>query len=413
MKLPISISLRYLLGKKTHHAINFISGISVAGILTGTAALIIILSVFNGFQQVIQSLYNVFDPDIKITAIKGKVFIPDEGLKNKISSMAGVAGISETIEDNALFRYRNHQHIGLIKGVDQNYQQFSQLGEKILQGEFVLNDSTGPYAVVGAGVAYYLNMGLDDAFYPLEVFVPSRKSNLSTSFSGEAFNSLAIRPSALFSVQQDFDISYVITPLSFARKLLEYSTEVSALEVYLEPTADLKSIQKNISQMLGSEFKVANRYQQQASLYKIMRTEKYAIFIILAFILIVATFTLIGSLSMVISEKQRDIAIYMAMGAPVSFIRKVFLYQGLWISMAGGIGGILLGAFICFLQQTFGFVKINTSGSSFVISQYPVEMQGMDFLVVFVFVIIIGIIASWIPARRSTQKSFTTYLRVE
>jgi lipoprotein-releasing system permease protein len=222
---------------------------------------------------------------------------------------------------------------------------------------------------------------------------------------------MAISPSALFSVQQDFDISYVYS--LYLTEVFRVFNEVSALEVYLEPTADLKSIQKNISQMLGSEFKVANRYQQQASLYKIMRTEKYAIFIILAFILIVATFTLIGSLSMVISEKQRDIAIYLAMGAPVSFIRKVFLYQRLWISMAGGIGGILLGAFICFLQQTFGFVKINTSGSSFVISQYPVEMQGMDFLVVFVFVIIIGIIASWIPARRSTQKSFTTYLRVE
>jgi ABC-type lipoprotein release transport system permease subunit len=413
LRLSLFFAFRYLFGRKSHNAINFISGISLAGITVGTMALIIVLSVFNGFEDLVKKLYNTFDPDIKITAARGKVFSPDSLPAGNIGKMEGVAGISRVVEDKALFRYRDKQHIGILKGVDPDYPRYSQLGEMMLDGDFFLGDTANPFAIAGSGVAWYLSMGLDDIFYSLEVYVPSRTYQPGNLLAGEAFRSLRIRPAGIFSVQQDFDTRYVLAPISFARVLWDYQNEVTAIEVHLKAGADAGKVSGKISRLLGSGYKVQDRYQQQESLYKIMKTEKYAIFLILSFIILVATFNVVGSLSMVVVEKQKDIAILRGMGAGRSVVRNIFISQGMAISLGGGMLGMLLGFIACFLQQQYGWVRIYTSGNSFVVDQYPVLMQAGDFAMVAGIVMLTGFIAAWIPASRSAGKDISGQIRAE
>jgi len=413
MRLPLFVALRYLVSRKANSAINIISLISAAGILTGTAALIVVLSVFNGFGEVIRGLYNSFDPDLKITAVQGKIFKPDSASLQKVKQLAGVAGVVEVLEDNALFRYNDHQHIGVLKGVDSSFGQLSGLGEKVLRGSFVLEDEMGSFALAGAGVAYYLGLNPDDFFHPLEIYAPSRNFNPTGLNAASAFRRQALPVAGIFSIQQDFDVKYVLVPLKVARQLWDYPQEVSALEVYLKPGADPENLKKKISSILGTGFTIADRAQQQAMLYKIMRTEKYAIFIILSFIILVAAFTLISTIGMMAIEKQKDIAILLSMGSTGRHIRHIFLLQGMLISVAGGVAGLGLGALACFLQEKFGLIKINTSGNSFVINEYPVHMQLPDFFVVLTIVLIIGFLAASLPASRASDEQTAFYLRQE
>lgn len=413
MRFPLFVAFRYLISRKGDSAINIISLISAAGILVGTAALIVVLSVFNGFGDVIRGLYNSFDPDLKITALQGKVFIPDSLAIHKIKKLEGVAGVVAVIEDNALFRYNGQQHIGVLKGVDSDFEKLSGIGQRILRGIFLLEDPSGSYALAGAGVAYYLGLNPDDFFHPLEIYVPSRNFNPAGLSAANAFLRQALPVSGIFSIQQDFDVKYIITPLEIARKLYDYPHEVSALELYLKPEANIRELKRQVISIFGPEYSVADRAEQQAMLYRIMRTEKYAIFIILSFIILVAAFTLISTIGMMVIEKQKDIAILLSMGVTAKNIRNIFLYQGLLISFAGGLAGLLLGAFVCFLQEKFGFIKINASGNSFVISEYPVQMQLTDFFVVLAIVLLIGFLAAILPATRASNEQPAFYLRQE
>lgn len=413
MKLSLFFAFRYLFGRKSHNAINFISGISLAGITVGAFALIIVLSVFNGFEDLVKQLYNTFDPDLKITAARGKVFSQDSIPIAKIQKLEGVAGISRVVEDKALFRYRDKQHIGILKGVDPDYPRYSLLGKMILEGDFNLGDTARPFAIAGSGVAWYLGMGLDDIFNSLEVYVPSRTYQPGNLIAGDAFRSQRIQPAGIFSVQQDFDTRYVLAPLSFARALWEYENELTALEVHLKTGADAAKVSDRISRLTGPGYKIQDRYRQQESLYKIMKTEKMAIFVILSFIILVATFNVVGSLSMVIAEKQKDIAILRGMGAGRRLIRRIFISQGMAISLGGGLLGMLLGFIACFLQQQYGWVRIQTSGNSFVVDQYPVLMQAGDFAMVACIVVLTGFVASWIPASRSAKKDISGSIRAE
>ncbi|HBF89466.1 MAG TPA: hypothetical protein DDX39_12570 [Bacteroidales bacterium] len=402
MNFPLYIAKRYLFSKKSTNVINLISIISVIGVTVGTTALIVILSVFNGFDSLITSLFNSFNPDLQITVKEGKTFVPDEAIFNQIKTHKAVHFYSETIEDNALLKHKDKQYIATIKGVSDNYVNMSGIDSMIVDGEFLLRDQNRDYALIGQGVAYYLSIGLNYVFPTISIYVPKRKGSVSLS-PENAFNRNSIMPSGIFSIQQDFDSKYVIVPLDFARKLYDYTNEVSAIELKINDYKNVSKVQKEISQILGDKYKVKNRYEQNELLFKIMESEKWAIFLILSFILIIASFNVIGSLTMLIIDKKNDIFILRSLGADYQLIRRIFLFEGWMISFLGAVVGLLLGLFICFLQEKVGLIKLQGSGS-FVIENYPVEVHYLDLFYVFATVMLIGFLASWYPVRYITKK---------
>ena len=396
MNFPLYIARRYLVSKKSHNIINIISGISVAGVTIGTMALIIVLSVFNGFQNLVISLFNSFNPDLVINIKAGKTFDVNAINKEQIHKIPGVISLVEYIEENALAKYMDKQYIVTIKGVGEDYAGISGLDSMMAEGKFKIQEGSQDFAVIGTGVAYYLNASLDDYMNPISIYVPRRTAGFTSAFEN-AFNSEIIFPSGFFSVQQDFDSKYVILPLRFVKKLLEYDQEITGMEIWLDKGADQDKIQKEITKITGDQFKVKNRFQQQELLYKIMKSEKWAIFLILTLILFIATFNVIGSLSMLIIDKKNDIALLQCLGASQPVVKTIFLAEGMMISFFGALTGIILGGIVCKLQQIFGFVKLGSAGSTFVVDTYPVDMQASDFILVFLTVILIGLLAAWYP----------------
>ena len=398
MRFTFFMARRYLFSKKSHNLINIISMVSMIGLAIGTAALIIVLSVFNGFEHVIKSLYHTFNPDLMITVKQGKTFQFADFPAKKVKAMPGVAQLVRVVEEDALFRYNNKQFIGKIKGLSENYQQVGQLDSMMQSGNFVLQSDGNDFAVVGVGVAWSLGINLRDVNQLLTVYVPKRGSPSAFSFSN-AFNRDVIRPSGIFSIQQDFDEKYVLVPLRFARKLLNYTNEVTAVDIYIKKGADVDYLQNEIEKALGPAFSVKNRFQQNESLFKIMKSEKMAVFLILVFILILASFNMIGSLSILIVEKVKDIATLKSMGADQKLVRTIFLNQGMLISLISGGAGLIIGFVVLWLQQTYGFVQLGSGNGDFIINAYPVMMQLTDFVYVFVTVQLIGLLASWYPVR--------------
>lgn len=400
MRLPLFIAWRYLKSKKSHNVINIISGVSVAGVTIGTMALVIVLSVFNGFESLVISLFNTFDPEIKVMPALGKTFSHDTYPWDKIAGIPGVRAQTGTIEEKVLLRYGNNQYLATLKGVDHNYETWTGLSSMITEGALMLGFNGKPLAIPGQGVAYYLGLNLDNFQREIEVYAPRRKGAIGVN-PEQAFNRMDIRPAGIFSIQQDFDSKYMIVPISFAREVLGYEGELSSVEIALKQGTDMVKVQSGITQLLGNNFEVKNRFEQQEVLYRIMRTEKWAIFMILGFILFIATFNVIGSLSMLILDKRKDIAVLYSMGADSKLIRKIFLTEGMMVSFSGAFAGMILGALVCLIQQQFGLIKINTEGGSFLIEAYPVLMQGMDFLYIFLIVSAIGFIAAWLPVRNA------------
>jgi lipoprotein-releasing system permease protein len=396
MNFPFYIARRYFISKKSHNIINIISGISVAGVTIGTMALIIVLSVFNGFQELVISLFNSFNPDLMITARTGKTFYDTTIDEQQIRKIPGVISLSDFIEENALAKYKEKQYIVTIRGVGEDYSKISGLDTMMTEGKFKLQDGFQDFAVLGNGVAYYINANLNDFQNPITLYVPRRTADFSGGFEN-AFNSEIVFPSGFFSVQQDFDSKYIILPLRFVKKLLDYHHEISGVDIWLSKNADTEKIQKDIARNVGDGFNVKNRFQQQETLYKIMKSEKWAIFLILAFILFIATFNVIGSLSMLILDKKHDISVLQCMGTSQSAVKKIFFTEGMMISLLGAFTGLILGGLICKLQQIFGFVKLGSPGSTFVVSTYPVSMHLIDFVLVFSTVTLIGFLAVWYP----------------
>jgi lipoprotein-releasing system permease protein len=400
------IARRYLFAKKTRHAINIISSISVGGVTIGTMALIIILSAFNGLDNLVRSLFSTFDPDLKITITEGKTFSSEHEKIKKLKDHEGILYLSEVIEENALLRYGDKQFIATVKGVSDDFVEMSGIDSMIYDGKFLLKDQKNSYAIVGQGIASTLSIGLN-FITPIQIYVPKRTKNIILT-PDKAFNRKYIFPSGIFAIQQDFDSKYVIVPIDFARELLDYTVELSSIELKIDPAFDQDRVQKELQALLGSEFEVKNRFEQQEFVYKIMQSEKWAIFLILTFILIIASFNIIGSLSMLIIEKKKDIETLRNLGANLKLIRKIFLLEGWMISLLGAIAGLLLGGIICMLQQRFGLVKIQ-GGESFVIDTYPVSMELMDFFFVFLTVLLIGYLAAWYPVRYITKKFILSY----
>jgi lipoprotein-releasing system permease protein len=401
VKLSLYIAKRYLFAKKSRNAINVISSISVAGVTVGTMALIIVLSVFNGLETLVRSIFNTFDPDLKVTPVEGKTFVPDIAKLSLLSAINGVACYSQCVEENALLRYGDKQYVAAIRGVDGNFAQVTGIDSSMWDGEFILRSSQGrPYAVPGIGVANFLGIRVN-FIEPLNIYVPKRTGTADLD-PEDAFNRNFIFPSGIYQVEQEYDSKYVFIPIDFARELLEYDSEVTSLEIKFEEGAKEAVVQKEVARLFGKEFTVQNKYEQQEIFYKVMRSERIAIFFILTLILIIASFSIIGSLTMLIIEKERDIEILKSLGADNQLIRKIFIFEGWLISIFGAVAGIVLGFAVCWVQQRYGLVRLQSD--SLIVNAYPVVMKVRDFIIVPATVLLIGFWAAWYPVRFLTRK---------
>jgi lipoprotein-releasing system permease protein len=404
VKLSLYIAKRYLFAKKSRNAINIISSVSVAGVTIGTMALIIVLSVFNGLETLVRSIFNTFDPDLKITPAEGKTFIPDSAKLTLLSKVDGVACYSLCVEENALLKYGEKQYIAAIKGVDDNYVRVTGIDSSMWDGEFSLRSDQGrPYAVPGIGVANFLGLRVNFVT-PLMIYVPKRSGTTELN-AEDAFVRKYIFPSGIYQVEQEFDSRYVFLPIDFARELLEYNKEASSVEIKFENGTHEATVQKNVAKIFGKGFIVQNKYEQQEIFYKVMRSERLAIFFILTLILIIASFSIIGSLTMLIIEKERDIEILKSLGADNILIRKIFIFEGWLISIIGAFAGIVLGFAVCWVQQRYGIVRLHSE--SLIMSAYPVVLKVKDFIIVPATVLLIGYWAAWYPVRFLTKKYLT------
>lgn len=402
MKLSLYIAKRYLFAKKSRNAINVISAVSVAGVAVGTMALIIILSVFNGLETMVSAIFNKFDPELKIIAAEGKTFIPDTAKLELLARVDGLSCYSLTIEENALLKYGDRQYIATIKGVDENYAMVSNIDSSMYEGDFVLSNEKGRnFAVPGIGVAQILGLRIN-FIEPLNIIAPRRTGSINITADDNPLKKVYIFPSGIFEVEKEYDSRYVYVPIEVARELTENEKAVTSIEIKFTEMADAVKVQKNVSGIFGKGFKVQNRYEQQEIFFKVMKSERLAIFFILTLILIIASFNIIGSLTMLIIEKERDIEILKSLGADNSLIRNIFIFEGWLISIIGAIAGLLLGFTICWLQQTYGLVKLQSD--SLMMNAYPVVMKLKDFITVPLTVLLIGYWAAWYPVRYLTKK---------
>jgi lipoprotein-releasing system permease protein len=404
MNLSFFIAKRYLISKKSHNAINIISFISVLGITVGTMALIIVLSVFNGFENLVVSLYNSFDSDLKITAPIGKTFVPQTGFYKELKAIEGVQYVSPVIEENALVKYNNNQSIATIKGMDPDYLSHTGIDTMLADGKMLLEAESVNYAVIGQGVVNKLSINIHDPLSYLQLYVPKVGAAYSALNPENAFTVAPISPSAVFAIQQDFDSKYILVSNTFAKQLVNYNDQVSAIEILLLPKANMDDVQRQIQKICGNKLLVKNRFQQHELLYKVMRSEKWAVFLILGFILLIATFNIIGSLTMLILEKKKDVQVLRSLGANEQFIQRLFLTEGMMISISGGIAGLVLGILVCFFQMQFGWIKM-PGGGSFVVDSYPVAIKTMDVVFVLLTVLMIGFLAAWYPTKKMLAKS--------
>ncbi|MFW6257300.1 MAG: FtsX-like permease family protein [Prolixibacteraceae bacterium] len=401
MNLPFFIAKRYLVSKKKQNIINIISAISVVGIIVGTMALVIVMSVFNGFSSLISTFFSAFDPDLKITSVEGKMFNPDEFGFEKIKNLPEVVHYAEVLEEVALLKYGRQQYIATVKGVPENYRNYTGIDSLIVDGDFMLENQGIDYAVVGQGVAFNLGLGLT-FIDPIRIFVPKKGRQISINPS-LSINQDYIYPSGIFAVLEEVDSRYVIVPYDFAADLFESENQISAVELGFSPDANARRLQNEIQEILGAGFQVKNKYQQHDLIYKTMQSEKWAAYLILMFILIIASFNMLGSLSMLIIDKKDDLFILRGMGANSQTIRRIFLYNGWMIAFTGAVLGSLLGVFVSWLQIEFELITLPGAGS-FVISAYPVKIVFTDILLVFIAVLSIGFLASWYPVRFISHK---------
>ena len=402
MHLPLFIAGRYLFAKKSHNVINIISAISAVGMAIGTAALIIILSIYNGFDELVKSTLSNVEPDILITPAKGKVFIPEGEAFDLIRKNPLIGEYSHVLQENVFVDYDGHQGIAKAKGVDSAFEAESPLAEHITNGEFSLHKGQLPQMVVGAGLAY--KMGMNPAFLAsAELYFPIRDRNFSLANPAASIETVRMRPSGIFSVNQQIDNDLIILPIEQMRKLLGYEEEVSGVELRLvegSTAKDLRSAIKDIQKELGPGFKVLDRFRQNTSLYKMMRYEKAAIFLILIFVIIIIALNIFGSITMLIIEKKDDIETYRSLGATDKMLRHTFTLEGWLISLLGLAGGLVAGIGFSLAQQHFGFIKMP---GSFLVNAYPVILQWQDVLATIAGVALIGYIIALLPVRRNIR----------
>ena len=408
MNLPYYIAKRYLISKKSHNAINVISGVSVCGIALATLALVCTLSVFNGFQELVTTFFTAFDPELKITSVSGKVFDAQDERIQALRQLPEIEVFSESLEDNAMVQYKGRQAMVVIKGVEDNFNQLTAIDSILYgRGDMVLHDEVVDYAIPGVDVTSSLGTGIR-FLDPLEVYAPKRGSKINVANPSTSFQTAYLHSSGLiFAVnQQKYDASYILTSLSFARDLFQYDTEVSSIELKLKEGSNIYKVQKRISQSLGKDFQVLNRYEQQADTYRIMEVEKLISYAFLSFILLIACFNVIGSLSMLIIDKRADVVTLRNLGANDRLISRIFLLEGCMISFMGAIIGVALGLMLCFAQQEFGLLSLESGASSgaFVVDAYPVSVHFSDVVLVLITVLVIGYLSVLLPVRYLSRR---------
>ncbi|MBR1595478.1 MAG: ABC transporter permease [Phocaeicola sp.] len=400
MNVPVFIARRYLLSKKSHNAINVISGISVCGVALATLALVCTLSVFNGFQDVVATFFTAFDPQFKITATTGKVFDASDRNIQAVRDLPEVAVFSQVLEDNAMVQYKDRQMMATIKGVEDNYEELTPIDSIFFgRGNPTLHDDVADYAIPGVELVSALNTGIS-FLDPLNVYAPKRGSKVNMANPTSSFCTEQLFSSGLvFAVnQQKYDASYIITSIQFARKLFQYENEVSSVALRLTSSAQVAKTKKKIQQLLGNGYTVQDRYEQQSDTFRIMKVEKLISYIFLTFILVIACFNVIGSLSMLIIDKRDDVVTLRNLGANDQLIRRIFLMEGWMISFVGAVVGIILGLLLCFIQQTFGILSLGGgSGAGFVVDAYPVSVHWQDIVLIFITVVVVGLLSVWYP----------------
>ena len=408
MNFPFYIAKRYLFSKKSHNAINVISGVSVCGIALATLALVCTLSVFNGFQDLVTTMFTAFDPELKIVTVNGKVFDSQDTRILSVKQLPEVEVCSESLEDNAMVQYKDRQAMVVIKGVEDHFHQVTAIDSILYgRGDRLLHDEVADYAIPGIELVSMLGTGIR-FLDPLTVYVPKRGSKINVANPASSFNSDYLYSSGLvFAVnQQKYDASYILTSLSFARNLFQYDTEVSSIELKVKEGSNINKVQEKVSQILGNDYQVLNRYEQQADTYRIMEVEKLISYLFLTFILLIACFNVIGSLSMLIIDKRADVVTLRNLGANDETITHIFLFEGCLISFFGAIVGVVLGVALCLVQQEFGLISLGTgdSAGAFVVDAYPVSVHLSDVLLVLGTVLLISFLAVQYPVRYLSKR---------
>ncbi|MDR1504276.1 MAG: ABC transporter permease [Prevotella sp.] len=420
MNLSLHIARRYLFAKKSHNAINVISMISVFGIALATAALVCVLSVFNGFTGVVSQTFSSFDPELQITPASGKVFDPNNPQMEEVRKIAEIAFISESLEENALLKNGDRQEPIILKGVSKKFENLADIDKLIIDGRFLLREDTSgaveaigadsleewhiDNGVVGAGLAMFLGVRANFV-NPVEVYVPKRNVRVNPANPSTAFDRSDVFISGVFALNQaKYDDQMMIVSIDLARELLRYETEVSSIDIKLKDAAEVDRVQAKIKSVLGENYLVKNRFEQQEDLFRMVSIEKWVTFLILAIILVIAVFNIVGSLTILIIEKNEDIRILKNLGADNKLILKVFLFEGCLITFVGTIAGIILGLIICLLQQYFGLLQLGSTPGTFVMDAYPVVVELLDVLLIFVTVSMIGLLAVVYPVNNLRKR---------
>lgn len=420
MNLSLHIARRYLFAKKSHNAINVISMISVFGIALATAALVCVLSVFNGFTGVVSQTFSAFDPELQITPASGKVFDPNNPQMEEVKKIAEIAFISESLEENALLKNGDRQEPIILKGVSKKFENLADIDKLIIDGRFLLREDTSgaveasgadslqewhiDNGVVGAGLAMFLGVRANFV-NPVEVYVPKRNVRVNPANPSTAFDRSDVFISGVFALNQaKYDDQMMIVSIDLARELLRYETEVSSIDIKLKDAAEVDKVQAKIKSVLGENYLVKNRFEQQEDLFRMVSIEKWVTFLILAIILVIAVFNIVGSLTILIIEKNEDIRILKNLGADNKLILKVFLFEGGLITFVGTIAGIILGLIICMLQQYFGLLQLGSTPGTFVMDAYPVVVELLDVLLIFVTVSMIGLLAVIYPVNNLRKR---------
>ncbi|TGE15048.1 ABC transporter permease [Hymenobacter elongatus] len=402
MNVSLLIARRYFSSKNKRNIISIISNISMVGVAVGTMALIIVLSVFNGLEDLVRTLYGKSDPDLLITAVKGKSFEANEALMQRIRATTGVGLLTEVIEDNALLQYHDRQMVVKMKGVSDNYFAQSDIDSAIVEGDHRLTRNGENYALLGAGVQHELSIALDNRFSPLHLLYPRNTGKKTLSMNPEtAFTQKSIIAGGVFLIEQHIDDSYIFVPIDFAQNLLNYGNRRTALEVKVGASRTIPDVKRDLQRVLGAGFHVYDSDEQHVSLLKAIKVEKMFVFITFAFILLIASLNIFFSLSMLVLDKKKDVAILLAMGATSRMVRNIFLLEGAIVAQVGAITGLVIGVSICWLQQTFHIVSMGMATS--VVDSYPVKMQLSDIILTGVAIIIITISVSIRPALNASR----------
>ena len=406
MNFPFYIARRYLFSKKSTHAINVISGISVVGVAVATMALVVTLSVFNGFHDLVASFFTQMDPQLKVTPVKGKTAPADDPILTEIRQLPDVEVATECLEEQALAVYGDRQMMVKIKGVEDNFNQLTHIQE-ILEGDgdFELHAADLNYGIPGLGVAYQLGLGYTYE-HPLKVFAPRREGQLNMANPTEGFVVDELySPGVIFCMKQGkYDKNYILTSLAFTRHLFDLEGRLSSLELRLKPGSDFDRVKEQMAKIAGDKYNVYDRYEQQDDTFRIMKVEKLIAYVFLTFILVIACFNIIGSLSMLIIDKKEDVVTLRNLGATDHQITRIFLFEGRLISAIGAVLGVLIGLLLCWLQQQYGIVRLGSSEGSFVVDAYPVSVHPWDIVLIFFTVMAVGFLSVWYPVRYFSKR---------